>query len=185
MGIIEFNEFVGILKTIERTGWVRNKIPHPESVAEHSFRTGILAMLLSKDMNVDPLKSIKMALIHDIGESIIGDIVTESNQEQKYPKTWHDQKKEKERMAIKRIFSSLSKEGVEYIKLFDEFEEDKTPEARFVKQLDKLEMAIQAYEYESKYGLDLEEFYVTARTKIKDKKLVAILKKLEKMRSKR
>ena len=77
MDIIKFNKFIGILKTIERTGWVRNNIPHPESVAEHSFRTGILAMLLAKEMNVDPLKSIKMAPIHDIGESIIGDIVTE------------------------------------------------------------------------------------------------------------
>ena len=54
-----------------------------------------------------------------------------------------------------------------------------------MKQLDKLEMAIQAYEYESKYGLDLEEFYTTARTRIKDKKLVAILNELEKMRNKR
>jgi putative hydrolase of HD superfamily len=94
-------------------------------------------------------------------------------------------KKKKEREAINKIFLSLSKEGDEYTKLFDEFEEDKTTEARFVKQLDKLEMAIQVYEYESKHGLDLEEFYTTARTKIKDKKLVAILNELEKMRSKR
>ena len=184
MDIIKFNKFIGILKTIERTGWVRNNIPHPESVAEHSFRTGILAMLLAKEMNVDPLKSIKMALIHDIGESIIGDIVTE-RAGTKISENLAQSKKEKESRAIKRIFSSLSEEGEEYIKLFDEFEEDKTPEARFVKQLDKLEMAIQAYEYESKHGLDLEEFYTTARTRIKDKKLVAILNELEKMRNKR
>ena len=184
MDIIKFNKFIGILKTIERTGWVRNNIPHPESVAEHSFRTRILAMLLAKEMNVDPLKSIKMALIHDIRESIIGDIVTE-RAGTKISENLAQSKKEKESRAIKRIFSSLSKEGEEYIKLFDEFEEDRTPEARFVKQLDKLEMAIQAYEYESKYGLDLEEFYTTARTRIKDKKLVAILNELEKMRNKR
>ena len=77
MDIIGFNEFVGILKTIERTGWVREKIPHPESVAEHSFRSGMLAMILAKERGVDQLKSMKMALIHDVGESLIGDIVTE------------------------------------------------------------------------------------------------------------
>lgn len=181
MDVIEFNKFIGILKTIERSGWVRNKIPHPESVAEHSFRTGILAMILAKDMDVDQLKSIKMALIHDIGESIIGDIVTE-RADVKIAKNLVESKKLQEHDAIERIFSFLDEDGTEYVKLFDEFEEDKTPEAKFVKQLDKLEMAIQAYEYETKHKLNLEEFYVTARARIKEKKLITILKGLESMR---
>ncbi len=182
MNITEFNKFIGILKTVKRTGWVNNKIPHPESVAEHSFRTGILAMLLAKEMNVDALKSIKMALIHDVGESIIGDIVIGK---QGTPPSFVQAKRAKERDAIKRIFSSIGNAGKEYVKLFDEYEENKSPEARFVKQLDKLEMAIQAYEYENKYGLDLEEFYESARIKIKDNKLVAILNGLVKMRKKK
>ncbi len=62
--------------------------------------------------------------------------------------------------------------------------EDKTPEAKVVRQLDKLEMAMQAYEYENEHAVDLEEFYTTARSHIKDEKLAKILRDLESMRKK-
>ena len=64
----------GNLKKIKRTGWKNNKIKSPESVADHSFRVSFIAMFLSKDLNVDALRLIQMSLIHDLAESVVGDI---------------------------------------------------------------------------------------------------------------
>lgn len=177
MDIIKFAKIIGKLKGLKRTGWVKHRVSDPESIAEHSFRVAVLAMVLAPKIKVDQLKSVKMALIHDIGEAEIGDIVTKKgfiilpNLKEK---------KEVERKAVKRILQLIDKE--EYIKLFDEFEENKTKEAKFIKQLDKLEMSIQASEYEDQQNLDLEEFFEDTRIVVADKYLKEILEKLEKIR---
>lgn len=55
-------------KRLKRTGWVKSQIPDPETVAEHSFRVSLLAMILAPQFKVDQTKVTKMALIHDLGE---------------------------------------------------------------------------------------------------------------------
>lgn len=177
MNIIGFAKIVGRLKRLKRSGWVRNKVSDPESVAEHSFRLAILAMVLAPKIGVDQLKVVKMALIHDIGEAEIGDIVTKRGS-----RVLQNLKNKKiaERNALKRILSLVDKD--EYIKLFDEFEENKTKEAQFIKQLDKLEMGIQASEYEDQQNLDLQEFFEDTRTVVVDEYLRKILEELERLR---
>lgn len=174
MKVIDFILIIGKLKTLKRTGWVRNKIPNPESVADHSFRVAILAMVLAPKLGVDREKSIKMALVHDIGEAEIGDIVTIKGN-----KTLNNVsfKIKKETKAIENIFSLIK--GKKYIELFKEYKENKTKVAKFVKQLDKLERAIQAYEYEKKHKINLDEFFENAKTIIKDRFLLELLSKLE------
>ncbi|UYV80304.1 hypothetical protein LAZ67_18002363 [Cordylochernes scorpioides] len=58
---------------LKRTGWVKREVPAPESVAEHMYRAGALSMLLDCP-GLDRNKCVKMALVHDMAESIIGDI---------------------------------------------------------------------------------------------------------------
>lgn len=51
--LIKLLKIVGKLKQLKRSGWVRNNIPDPETVAEHSFRVAMLAMLWAPEAGVD------------------------------------------------------------------------------------------------------------------------------------
>jgi putative hydrolases of HD superfamily len=181
----DFFLHLNTLKHIPRTGWVRYRIPDPESVAEHSFKSGLMAMVLADnlDVKVNKHKLLKMALMHDIGESVIGDWVI-------YKKGGvidRKAKKEKDRrelIAVKRIFSKIPN-GKEYINLFIEFNQQKTKEAKIFAELDRLELALQAAEYEDKYGGDLSEFFETANNEIHTKQFRQLLKELIKRRGKK
>lgn len=147
-----FIEEVGKLKLIDRTGWKMMGISNPESVAEHSYRVSVLAMVISDLMGLNTEKIIKMSLIHDISESRIGDIDFIAN---KYIDV-----KNSEEKAISDIFSNLP-DALErkYIEIWKEFDEGLTIESKIVNQLDKLEMLIQAYEYETYGYKKLDEFW--------------------------
>src|SRR3989344_4869167 len=70
-----FNEFakfmghVGDLKKLDRTGWARRGIQNPESVADHSFRTTIMALVLADGAGVDQNKAVKIGLIHEFEDN--------------------------------------------------------------------------------------------------------------------
>ena len=177
MKLIEFFKVIGKLKNIKRTGWVNHNIPNPESVAEHSFRTSIMAMILAPKVEADVNKSVKMSLIHDIGEAETGDIIIMHGKKKLGN---YLSKSEKEREAVKMIFSLV--EGDEYLGLFDEFEKNESKEAKLVKEIDKLEMAMQAYEYEVMHKINLEEFFENSRTLITSKEIKEILDDIEKLR---
>lgn len=180
MKTLDFALVLGNLKKQKRTGWVRESVPNPESVAEHSFRMAVLVMILAPKVGADSAKAMKMALIHDIGEAETGDIVTtrgtqiQSNLQSKI---------ENERRALVQIFNLIDSD--EYIHLFDEFEENKTREAMLVKQIDKLEMAIQALEYEQEHAVDLQEFFDDASSKIQDENIKEIMVQILEIRKKK
>jgi putative hydrolase of HD superfamily len=179
MKILELAEITGKLKKTKRTGWLRYSINDPESVADHSYRVALLAMLLGPKMGVDSEKVVKMALIHDLGEAIIGDIVTVSGNKRLSNIT---EKLKKERQAMIQILS-LTENEKEYLELFDEYEENKTKEAKLVKQLDRVEMAIQAAEYEKDNNINLEEFFQTADAEVSNNYLKSILSAIRKSRN--
>ncbi len=138
--IVKFLEITGILKEIERTGWVDVGVYQPESVADHTFRTTLLCMLYADMEDLDPIKLMRMALIHDLPESIIGDLT---------PSQKKTETREKEENAIHQIFSLLpKKQRKDYLDVWKEYNEGKTREAQAVQQLEKIEMALQAKEYE-------------------------------------
>ena len=170
-GLMKFIFNVGKLKETKRTGWIVQGIRNPESVAEHTYRVAMICMVLAKKFNLNENKLLRMALIHDLAEELVGDIVLEkgnkkvSNTKNKFIK---------ENKAIKTIFSSLP-EGNSYYKLWLEYEKHKSKESIFLKQIDKLEMVIQAYEYEKEQGSKkLNEFWINAEKHIKDKELKKI-----------
>jgi putative hydrolase of HD superfamily len=138
--LIKFLEITGILKQTERTGWVQVGVYQPESVADHTFRTAFLCMLYADMEALDPLKLTRMALLHDLPEAVIGDLTP--------PQKTAETKKEEE-TAINHILSLLpKKQRKNYLAAWKEYQEGKTREAKAVRQLEKIEMALQAKEYE-------------------------------------
>ena len=138
--LIKFLEIAGMLKRTARAGWVEVGIYQPESVADHTFRTAILCMVYADMEGLDPLKLLRMALIHDLPEAVIGDLT---------PSKKTAETKEKEETAINQILNLLpTKQREIYITVWNEYQEGKTREAQAVRQLEKIEMALQAKEYE-------------------------------------
>lgn len=168
--LIEFFRKVGKLKKLKRTGWVYYKIPNPESVAEHSFRVAVMALALSDRFGFDKDRCVKMAVVHDLAESIVGDITPWDKKEMK-------SKHKNEEKAMHELTDKLDDKDI--MELWEEFEEGKTPEAVFVRELDKAEMFLQAWEYEKEYGRkDLNSFMETSMNNIKNPELTKILENL-------
>jgi len=177
--LIEFSKIVGKLKKVERTGWVTNVgIENPESVADHTFRSAILAMVFSDIKNLDTEKAMRMALIHDLSEALIGDWDSFAKK-----KLGVEKLRQKEEESMEKIFAFLPENLKEkYISVWKEFQEQKTEEAKLVKQLEKVEMVIQALEYEEE-GYDkkrLEKFFDDVRPILKDEELKNLFVILEK-----
>ncbi len=120
-----------------------------ESVAEHSWRVSLMAMMLVHEVSdVDFYKIIQMCILHDLGESITGDIPA-------FWKTQHDSQKEE--MAVFDLLDTLSKDLCDDWKaLFLEMEAQQTKEAKIYKALDKLEAVIQHNESPLDTWLPLE-----------------------------
>ncbi|KAH9504428.1 HD domain-containing protein 2 [Bulinus truncatus] len=151
----EFMKLIGQLKQVERTGWVRKGVKNPESVAEHSYRMAMAAFALPPSSSLDKDKCIKMALVHDMAESIVGDLTP-------WCGVSKEEKREREKEATTHITSLVSEEaGKEMYQLWMEYENQSSPEAKFVKDLDKFEMLVQAYEYENIQNKpkNLQEFF--------------------------
>ena len=136
---------IGLLKKVKRTGWVVQGVQDAESVAEHSWRTAMLALFFAKEFGLNEIKTVKMALIHDLGEVVIGDIKWEEGREVIASQEIKHQDEEK---AIEKIFKD-NPSFQEYVQLWKEFNDQKTPEAKLVKEFDKLEMVVQAGEYQN------------------------------------
>jgi len=134
------------LKHVLREGWVRAGVESPESVAAHSWGMSVLAMHLCPE-NLDRMRVLEMCLVHDLPEIDVGDL------------TPHDDtstKSEDEHLAMNRL-------APQWIDLFEEYEAGLTEEAKFVKYLDKLDMALMARIYEDSQNLDLSEFIASAK----------------------
>ena len=147
------------LKDIDRTGWVRANVESPESVAAHSWGMAILALRLCPD-HLDLAKVLSMCLVHDVAEIVVGDL------------TPHDSIKGQEKHELER--AGMLKIAPQWIELFDEYEQGSSEEAQFVKSMDKLDMGLQAMNYQ-RQGLDLSEFISSARTKTDGTEFASLL----------
>lgn len=120
-----------------------------ESVAEHSWRVSLMAMLLTEEFpRADMNKVIRMCLIHDLGEAFTGDIPT-------FDKTDADTKKED---ALFGDWVATLPDGPrqEFAALLEEMNAMQTQEARIYKALDKMEAVIQHNESDIATWLPLE-----------------------------
>ncbi len=187
---ISFFQEIGKLKKLKRRGWVIDGVKEPESVSDHCWRTAVMVMVLGEKRNIDLERSIKMALIHDIPELKSGDIVETDKGKfyvspgTKILKEKFDRVSEEEKIKIEEESARKVLPGV-YFRLWKEFQDGETEEARFVKDVDRLEMALQACEYESGRNYksaNLNHYYAYCRDKIKHPGLLKILDKIESMR---
>jgi putative hydrolase of HD superfamily len=179
MKIIDFYKYLDDLKRTKRMGWVGKGIPDSESVADHSLSVATLSMILAPELDVDRDKLIKMALIHDIGESIIGDVQWYT------PGKGIDRevlaKKEKdEGEAVRKILETLGDE--EYLILWEEMEEKKTREAKIHKEIDRIDLALQAYFNEKRTGIDLATFFDFTELFISEDLIKEIMKEIRALR---
>lgn len=179
---LDFFKSVGKSKRLLRSGWLREKVKDPESVAEHSFRVSVLAMVLSDKLGhkLDKNKLIKMAILHDLGEVITGDIVTERHDIIDIER--RDDKEKEEKEGIREVFGKIGLSD-EYVKIFEEMIGRTTLEAKVFWQFDKLEMALQALEYEEEQGKNLEEFFLNVELyHVRDPLLKEIFNEIKKQR---
>lgn len=141
---IEFARMVGKLKSIKRAGWVDRKVTNPESVADHSFRATLIGMILSDLEKLNTEKVMRMLILHDIEESVTGDIMAIDKVKMNKEELHNNQIR-----AIEKILSPLPESlKKSYISIWKEMEEGLTQEAKFCKDVDKLEMMIQTDDYE-------------------------------------
>ncbi|MFS7895763.1 putative HD/PDEase domain, 5'-deoxynucleotidase YfbR/HDDC2 [Helianthus anomalus] len=136
--------------TTKRKGWVNHDIKGPESIADHMYRMAIMALIVGDLPGINRERCIKIALVHDIAEAIVGDI-TPSDGVPKVEKTRLEQ------AALNEMCNILGggMRAAEIQELWREYEDNASLEANLVKDFDKVEMILQALEYETGKQLEL------------------------------
>ncbi|KAH8429742.1 HD domain-containing protein [Aspergillus melleus] len=192
---IPFFHLLERLKTTPRSGWVQVGIPHGESISDHMYRMGVMAMMppasVARGLNIP--RCVMMALVHDMAECLVGDFTPRDTGISKAEKARREESVMGYIQGVLLGGVSVDRDGrdfglgdglglgegsasssdedgdAEEVKgeenggglkgLFEEYEENRTPEARFVHDVDKLEMLLQVLEYERATGRRLDEFY--------------------------
>ena len=184
------------LKQTKRTGWIDRGIPweQVESVADHTLMTALIAWFLAhEDETLEADRVLKLAIIHDLAEALVGDrppyepheVPSADDPEAvraffsvrhlRTPENRAAKRQDEERAAAHLI--SLMPESVreEIGALWSEYEEQVSAEARFVKAVDRLEAFLQSRSYLREHpDLPLDGFADMARKEIDHPLLTAI-----------
>jgi putative hydrolase of HD superfamily len=162
------------LKDEARSGWVLRGVERPESVAAHSWGTALLCLIFADRAGVDRGRALAIATVHDVAEAEIGDIPARA-----HPDDRTVDAAAKARLESDGIERLLGGELGELQALWREYERDASPEARFVRDMNLLDMALQALVYEEQQRYDperplpsqgdhrhLDEFFVSAEARM-------------------
>ena len=160
-GVLAFLRAAERLKTVTRSGWTSTG--KAESVAEHTWRLCLMAMVLyGRAEDIDLARLLKMCLIHDLGEAIGGDVPAPA-QVAGSPKAGQ------ERADLLSLVEPLPAGGRrEILELWDEYEAASSPEAKLAKGLDKLETILQHTQgrnpddFDYAFNLDYGQRYTAA-----------------------
>jgi putative hydrolase of HD superfamily len=157
--LLSFFESVLRLKSVKRAGWVSKAgISNAESVSDHTYSMCAMGMILSDMLGLDTERVMKMIIIHDLAESIIGDYMPNEITREK--------KRLEEGKAMSCILYQVpSVARSSYEMIWQEYQANKTRAAKFVHKLDKLEMAIQSIRYinQGYSSKVLLQFFASAR----------------------
>lgn len=150
--VINYYVLCNKLKNVIRTGWKDWNVQSDriESVAEHIFGVQMLALAMYSEYqyDIDIMKVIFMLAVHELGETVIGDLTQ-----------FQISKEDKEKMeheAVHKILLDLL-DGEQIEKLFLEFDSHSTKEAMFAYQCDKLECDLQSKLYDEEGCVDLNK----------------------------
>jgi len=167
--VLDFYLLATKLKNVIRSGWDNKhwniKAERLESIAEHIYGTCILAIAMQSEFphDIDINKVVKMLVLHEIGETIIGDITPTDN-------ITLEEKERIEHEAMAEALSSLNDKD-ELLKLVYEFDAHVTNESKFAFMIDKLEADIQAKIYQEKGCYNQDEWNAFANSIPRLKKL--------------
>ncbi|MER5349970.1 HD domain-containing protein [Kitasatospora sp. NPDC002551] len=129
----------GTLKHTKRTGWWMAGVRDPESVAEHSWRTSLLASIIARLEGADPARAAFLATWHDVAETRTGDV---NYLGKKYAASADPQTVTTDQVAgMPEILASTARD------LIAEYEGQESPEAICARDADKLECLLQGVEY--------------------------------------
>lgn len=163
------------LKDERRTGWQLRDVSDPESVAGHTWGVALLCLQYGGEAEVDIDRALRMALVHDLAEAKTGDVATRVDDADQ--RVSAREKVRTERAAMDELAAPLADDVRER---WEEYEARDTPEASFVKDMDLIDMCLQAlvYEREGRYDAedendnfeaydDLDEFFATAEPRLR------------------
>jgi putative hydrolase of HD superfamily len=178
-GVLAFLRAAERLKTVTRSGWTSTG--KAESVAEHTWRLCLMAMVLyGRAEDIDLARLLKMCVIHDLGEAIGGDVPAPA-QVAGSPKAGQ------ERADLLSLVEPLPAAGQrEILELWDEYEAASSPEAKLAKGLDKLETILQHTQgrnpddFDYAFNLDYGQRYTAA-----DPVLAALRSRLDEVTAQR
>lgn len=153
-GIVSFGYEVGQLKKLPRSGWLLAGVPRFESVAEHSFRVGVLAYVIAAQEGANPEHAAVLGLFHDLPECRIGDVPSVGKD---YVQTADP------RLVIADQVAGLPSTLAKHIEsLVSEHEDakkpDSTAESRCSRDADKLDLLLQAREYAAQGNQNMERY---------------------------
>ena len=150
--VIKYYGICNKLKNVIRTGWKDWNVQREriESVAEHIFGVQMLAIAMKSEYryDVDIMKVIFMLAIHELGETVIGDLTQFQISKEAKEKLEHE--------AVHKVLGNLL-DGKQIEELFLEFDSHSTKEALFAYQCDKLECDLQCKLYDEEGCVDLNK----------------------------
>lgn len=158
------------LKDVPRAGWVLRGVTNPESVADHSWGTALLCLLFAPAAGVDRDRAVSMALLHDLPEVETGDIAALIDERQRTIGP-----AEKSRLEHAAIEDLIPTAASSLRALWDDYEQRSSDVASFVRDMNLLDMCLQALFYEeagrasagaATEGGRLEEFFESARRNV-------------------
>ena len=148
--IVDYFFEAGALKRLPRTGWLNAGIKHPESVAEHSHRTGLIGAVLAIMEGADPSTVALMGVLHDTQETRVGDIAYIGR---RYLKAADNREVTSDQTAGA---PPVVREAIAAI--VDEIESYETKESIIHRDADKLECLFQAIEYREAGNSNMQQF---------------------------
>jgi len=151
------------LKSLPRTGWLFAGVAQPESLADHTCLVALYALFLAEAINENPAaqrlehplnveRVVSLALIHDLAESVLTDLPKRSTEA-----LGAEAKHRAEEQIVADLLAQIPS-GKRYVALWREYDAASTPEARLVKDVDKLEMVMQSVRYAERGHTNMHEF---------------------------
>ncbi|MBN2735929.1 MAG: HD domain-containing protein [Spirochaetales bacterium] len=151
--VIELFDKIHCLDRIQRAGWVIRGVTEAESVAAHSHFLALLTLLFTEEFpgRWDSSKALAMALVHDLPEAVLMDIPAPASEA-----FLKEAKAKAENSIFRGLFEGLPEK---LSACFQEYQEQKSPEARLVAALDKMQMMLKLGFYQKEGRGRLEEFW--------------------------
>jgi putative hydrolase of HD superfamily len=149
---------MGTLKQARRTGWWMAGVRDPESIAEHSWRTALIASVIAKVEGADPARATLLAVWHDSQETRTGDV--------SYLGRRYAQRADPEMVTADQIAGMPEPLAETVRELVAEYEARQTPEAICARDADKLECLLQGVEYKAQGHANAQRWIDNSRSRL-------------------